>query len=30
MDSDVSEEYLPERKQNRIPYFLQSKPIPNT
>jgi hypothetical protein len=30
MDSDVNGEYLPERKHHRIPYFLQSKQIPNT
>ena len=30
MNSDVSGEYPAERKKHRIPYFLQSQPIPNT
>jgi hypothetical protein len=30
MDSHVNEEYLTERKHHTIPYFLQSKQIPNT
>lgn len=30
MDSDVNGEYPAERKHHTIPYFLQSKQIPNT
>lgn len=30
MDSNVNGKYLPERKTPIIPYFLQSKQIPNT